>query len=81
MQAGIGFFVIQHVLSVYLPARFSSLTVAGFAFGALTYARHPEGVLEFSKRRWTQRFEKLFFSRKDAEQGLSGSLTTSQAHG
>ena len=25
-----------------------------FAFGALTYASHPEGVLEFQKRRWNE---------------------------
>ena len=32
-----------------------------FAFGALTYAQHPEGVLEYQKRRSTMRFERLFF--------------------
>jgi len=31
-----------------------------FAFGALTYAQHPEGILEFQKRRSMQRFEPLF---------------------
>jgi branched-chain amino acid transport system permease protein len=81
MQAGVGFFVTEHILSVYAPARFSSLTVALFAFGALTYAHHPEGVLEYQKRRWTQRFEGLFFARPDAEQELAGSLTTTHAHG
>ncbi len=81
MQAGIGFFVTEHILSVYLPARFSSLTVALFAFGALQYAAHPEGVLEYQKRRSTQRFERLFFSGKDAEQELAGTLSTSHANG
>ena len=33
-----------------------------FAFGALTYAAHPEGILEFQKRRWTMRFERLIFA-------------------
>ena len=33
-----------------------------FAFGALTYAQHPEGVLEYQKRRSTMRFERLFFA-------------------
>ena len=37
-----------------------------FAFGALTYAAHPEGVLEYQKRRSTQRFERLFFNRGGA---------------
>jgi branched-chain amino acid transport system permease protein len=64
IQAGIGFFVTEHILTVYLPARFASLTVVLFAFGALTYAQHPEGVLEYQKRRSTQRFERLFFTRE-----------------
>jgi ABC-type branched-subunit amino acid transport system permease subunit len=88
MQAGIGFFVTEHILSVYAPPRFSTLTVALFAFGALTYAAHPEGVLEYQKRRSTQRFERLFFSRRDAEQErteaekeLAGALSTTHAHG
>jgi len=66
IQAGIGYFVVQQLLTNYLPARIgaSSLTVVLFAFGALTYANHPEGVLEFQKRRWTARFERLFFSKE-----------------
>ena len=65
IQAGIGFFVTEQVLT-FLPARFGgpSLTIVLFAFGALTYASHPEGVLEYQKRRWTLRFERLFFSRR-----------------
>ena len=81
MQAAIGYFVLTHVLTVYAPPRFSTLTVALFAFGALTYAAHPEGVLEYQKRRSTQRFERLFFSRRDSEQELAGTLSTRHAHG
>jgi branched-chain amino acid transport system permease protein len=63
IQAGIGFVLTSQLLT-YLPARFGgpSLTIVLFAFGALTYASHPEGVLEYQKRRSTQRFERLFFS-------------------
>jgi branched-chain amino acid transport system permease protein len=63
IQAGIGFVVTEQLLT-YLPARFGgpSLTIVLFAFGALQYAKHPEGVLEYQKRRSTQRFER-FFSR------------------
>ena len=51
IQAGIGFFVVEQLLTSASGApRRSSLTVALFAFGALTYASHPEGVLEFQKR-------------------------------
>ena len=66
LQAGFGFVVIQQLLT-YLPARFggNSLTFVLFAFGALTYAAHPEGILEFQKRRWTLRFERLIFRRED----------------
>lgn len=81
IQAGVGFFVTEQILTTVLPARIgaSSLTVVLFAFGALTYAAHPEGVLEYQKRRWNQRFERLFFNRGSPE--MSGSLTTSHANG
>ena len=64
IQAGIGFFVVTQILT-YLPSRFggSSLVIVLFAFGALQYARHPEGVLEFQKRRSTQWLERQLFSR------------------
>ena len=51
-----------------------------FAFGALQYAPHPEGVLEFQKRRSTMRFERLFFSR-EAEQLASPAVSPSSANG
>ena len=58
VQAGFGFVVIQQLLT-YLPARFggNSLVFVLFAFGALTYAAHPEGILEYQKRRWTLRIQ------------------------
>jgi branched-chain amino acid transport system permease protein len=65
IQAGIGFFVVTQILT-YLPSRSggNSLVIVLFAFGALQYARHPEGVLEFQKRRATARFEQLLFNRR-----------------
>ncbi len=86
MQAGIGFFFIQQIFTEFLPkiglggVGASSLTVALFAFGALTYAAHPEGVLEFQKRRWNERFERLFFSRGSGEI-TGGTLSTTHANG
>ena len=67
IQGGIGFVVTQQLLT-YLPGRFggSSLVFVLFAFGALTYASHPEGILEFQKRRWTMRFDRLVFNRGSA---------------
>lgn len=64
LQAGFGFVILQQLLT-YVPARLggNSLVVVFFAFGALTYAAHPEGILEYQKRRWTLRFERLIFHR------------------
>jgi branched-chain amino acid transport system permease protein len=82
IQAGVSFFVIEHILQVYLPARFASLTVVLFAFGALQYAKHPEGVLEYQKRKGTQRFERLFFTREAAaEDRKARAISTSGANG
>lgn len=66
IQAGVGFVVIQQLLS-YLPARLGagSLTYLLFAFGAVTYAAHPEGILEYQRRRWTLRFQRLLFKNRD----------------
>ncbi|HWE70197.1 MAG TPA: ABC transporter permease [Acidimicrobiales bacterium] len=60
IQAGMGFVIVQQLLT-YLPARFggTGLTFVLFAAGALTYVAHPEGILEFQKRRWTMRFQRL----------------------
>jgi branched-chain amino acid transport system permease protein len=71
INAGFGFVVIQQLLT-YLPARFggTSLVFVLFAFGAFTYASHPEGILEFQKRRWTQRIERLVFH--DTEPAVGG---------
>jgi len=60
IQAGFGYVVLQQLLT-YVPSRLggNSLLIVFFAFGALTYVAHPEGILEFQKRRWTLRFERL----------------------
>jgi branched-chain amino acid transport system permease protein len=63
IQGGIGFVVIEQLLT-YLPQRYggNSLAFVLFAAGALTYAAHPEGILEYQKRLWTLRFEHLLFA-------------------
>jgi branched-chain amino acid transport system permease protein len=62
IQAGIGFFVIEQLLT-YLPARLDggSLVTVVFAIGSLQFARHPEGIVEFQKRLVSDRFERRFF--------------------
>jgi branched-chain amino acid transport system permease protein len=59
IQAGVGFVVVEQLLS-YLPGRWGSggLAILLFAFAALMYAAHPEGVVEFQKRVWTERAER-----------------------
>jgi branched-chain amino acid transport system permease protein len=80
IQAGFGFYVVTQILT-YLPGRFGggSLVIVLFAFGALQYARHPEGVLEFQKRRSTARFERLLVNRHPDP--VSAPLSTSGADG
>jgi len=65
IQAGMGFFVTGQLLT-YIPARFggSSLVIVLFAFGSLQFAKHPEGILEFQKRKSNQKFEQRFFAKE-----------------
>lgn len=58
IQAAFGFVVVQELLQ-YAPQRFSGLTFVLFAAGALSYAAHPEGIVELQKRRWTARVERV----------------------
>jgi branched-chain amino acid transport system permease protein len=60
IQGGIGFVVIQQLLT-YVPTRYQGLTVVLFAAGALTYARHPEGIVEYQKSRSTMQLQRLLF--------------------
>ena len=74
IQGAFGYVIIQKLLG-YAPPQFANLTFVLFAFGALTYAQHPEGILEFQKRRSMQRFEPLFerwFPRSQPETGSQG---------
>jgi branched-subunit amino acid ABC-type transport system permease component len=66
INAGIAFVVIQQLLT-YLPERLggNSLVFVFFCFGALNYANHPEGLLEYQKRRSTLRMQHIFFPAAD----------------
>jgi len=50
IQGALGFVVIEQLLT-YAPARLQGLSFVLFAAGALAYAAHPEGVVEYLKRR------------------------------
>ncbi len=69
IQAGIAFTVIQYLLQNYAPAQLSGLTIVIFAFGALTYTKHPQGVLEYQKRTWTLRFQRWVFRTGGSDGG------------
>jgi branched-chain amino acid transport system permease protein len=69
IQAGIAFTVIQYLLENYAPAQLSGLTIVIFAFGALTYTKHPQGVLEYQKRTWTLRFQRWVFKTGGSDGG------------
>ncbi len=58
VQAGMAYAVLAQVLS-YVPSRFQSLEFVLFAFGALTYAAHPEGVVEYQRSQWMRRVNRL----------------------
>jgi branched-chain amino acid transport system permease protein len=58
LQAGIAFSVIMQILT-YVPQRLSGIEFILFAFGALTYAKHPEGIVEYQKTRWLNRVARL----------------------
>jgi len=76
VQAGFGYVIISQLLT-YVPSRFggNSLEVVFFAFGALTYARHPEGILEYQKRKSTLRFQNLLFKDSAVDPGSPGGST------
>jgi ABC-type branched-subunit amino acid transport system permease subunit len=60
VQAGMGFAVLQQILNLYVPPRFSGVEFILFAVGTLTYAQHPEGIVEYQKTRWMNRMARLF---------------------
>lgn len=74
IQGGIAFVVIQQLLT-YVPTRFQGVTVVLFAAGALAYARHPEGIVEYIKRQSTMRFQRRFFGESGVT-GVPADITT-----
>jgi len=66
--AGVGYHEWYHLHG--LPA---GLVPIFFGIGAFTYAKHPEGILEFQKRRSLGRVQRLFdrFSKGDGSGGAA----------
>jgi len=67
VQAGMGYAVGFFALT-YLPTRFQGIQPVLFAFGSITYAAHPEGILEYQKTRWMRRVNRVF-ALYDARRG------------
>ena len=59
LNAALGFVIFQWLLGDYFKMD-ASIALIGFGFGAITYARHPEGIVEFRTR------ESLLARRKAA---------------
>ena len=57
-NAGAGFIFIPEILGA-IGGHFSVLTYALFGYGTINYAHHPEGMLEYQKRRSTDAIAKL----------------------
>lgn len=56
VQAGMAYAVVAQVLAqLNLPSRLQSLEIVLFAVGALTYAAHPEGIVEYQRSQWLRR--------------------------
>jgi ABC-type branched-subunit amino acid transport system permease subunit len=54
VNAGMALVFFPELLHL-LPARFAGLQYVAFGFGAITYAKHPEGIVEYQKRRSMER--------------------------
>jgi branched-chain amino acid transport system permease protein len=80
VQAGIGLAIFQQILNLYVPARFNGIEFILFAFGTLTYARHPEGIVEYQRTQWMNRMAKLF-QRWDQRKGRATSGSAGAAPG
>ncbi len=54
VNAGMSYAVLLLILQTYFP-HYTGLEPILFAFGAMTYAAHPEGIVEYQKTRWLNR--------------------------
>jgi ABC-type branched-subunit amino acid transport system permease subunit len=54
VNAGMALVFVPELLH-HLPGRWANLEFVAFGFGAITFARHPEGILEYQKRRSIER--------------------------
>ena len=68
-NAGAGLIFIPEILGAF-GSHFSVLTYALFGYGTINYAQHPEGILEYQKRRSTEAMAR-FLDRLAARRAAS----------
>ncbi|MFZ0664153.1 MAG: ABC transporter permease [Acidimicrobiales bacterium] len=68
VQAGMGFALFQFILDYQIFSRIQGIEFVLFAFGAFTYAQHPEGIVEYQKTRWMNRVARVL-AKWDARRG------------
>jgi ABC-type branched-subunit amino acid transport system permease subunit len=68
VQAGLGFALFQFILDYPVFSRIQGIEFVLFAFGAFTYAKHPEGIVEYQKTRWMNRVARVL-QRWDERRG------------
>ncbi|HXW34838.1 MAG TPA: branched-chain amino acid ABC transporter permease, partial [Acidimicrobiales bacterium] len=82
VQAGMGFAIINYLLTPHsillnlfpasIGARLGGIQFVLFAFGALTYVSHPEGIVEYQRTKWMHRVDRLFKAWDDRKARTSG---------
>src|SRR5262249_41958489 len=77
LQAAFGLGVLRTVLQLYPPGRLTNIAPLLFVIGAVTYAVHPEGVVEFQKTRWLARVTRLFAAYDARKAGGAGQASGS----
>jgi ABC-type branched-subunit amino acid transport system permease subunit len=68
MNAAVALVLLPQLLDL-LPSRYNVLEFALFGFGAITFIKHPEGIVEFSKRRSMERLSR-FLDRRRSHGGV-----------
>jgi branched-chain amino acid transport system permease protein len=71
-NAGAAFIFIPEILGA-LPGHLSVLAYALFGYGTINYAKHPEGILEYQKRKSTEAIVRLVdrLSRRSPDQSTT----------
>jgi branched-chain amino acid transport system permease protein len=73
VQAGVAFAVFQKILDYPIFEHFEGIEFVLFAVGSFTYAKHPEGIVEFQKTRWMNRVAKVL-QKWDERRGRASSI-------